>query len=405
VIDVSNNIELVDIDPKQWSKTKPTDSQNVVYVDSVVLDGSSDSKSPIEREEETTINSKGKEQSKATQEVKSKPTEKEQVKREAATVTTSLAEKQGFLAEAPIESLKGLESALGYGGGGGKGEWRSNDMLSVDLKLSNELQGKFLIDLAAGHSMLSKEAENALGELCRRGDSSADNQAHMVHIDQVELAGYPLGSWSPVVFEEEVLPLQRPGMLGVLGMDFLSRFDVDLDFANKRISIFNPGMLLRHNPTLPGAQQTDVPISIGPRGVIETEIVLYRDDQESERIPAIIDTGLAYTMVNWPAANLVGVDKQGGGGARQTSVVIDSMGSQPVPAFEAPVGVKFPGSSGQPVRLSQRVICVGDDSFFAEMAPTGSPLVLLGMDILADIPWANRLSLSLEFNRMRICAP
>eukprot|EP00466_Bigelowiella_natans_P020420 jgi/Bigna1/73383/fgenesh1_pg.24_\ len=236
-----------------------------------------------------------------------------------------------------------------------------------------------------------------------------DKEGYRVIINQLSMDGTPLGGLSPFVMSERsLLPFKVDGLVGILGLDFLSRFDVDLDFKSSKISLFQPGMLLRHNPSIKNGKQVDLPLKIGPNGVLMTEVSLFQNQKEGPMIPAIIDTGMSYSIMNWQAANLLGARKDGSGGVRPTGAMVTGVDGQPETVSEAPIGVRFKSSQGSlapPLQVSQRVLCVGDIALFDDMGLGTSPVIALGMDVLSDSPWSNRLILSLALERIRIAMP
>eukprot|EP00469_Lotharella_globosa_P001312 CAMPEP_0167799114 /NCGR_PEP_ID=MMETSP0111_2-20121227/16777_1 /TAXON_ID=91324 /ORGANISM="Lotharella globosa, Strain CCCM811" /LENGTH=313 /DNA_ID=CAMNT_0007693789 /DNA_START=30 /DNA_END=968 /DNA_ORIENTATION=- len=311
-----------------------------------------------------------------------------------------MADKEGYLAEGKLETVKGLEEQMGYSKS--PSEWRENKFLTVTLNLPNSITGKFLIDTASPQSIISKATEKMLGNFAKKNNPWNPTEDYRVKIDQVLLDGMPLGEFKPFVTADRFLPLEMPEVMGIIGLDFLSNFDVDFNFKEGTMQLFRQGMLLRHNPSIPGGSQVDVGVRLNPRGALETEVQLFQDNKEGPIIPAVIDTGLSYTMLNWAAANLIGADKAGKGGVRLGHAFAAGSDGKPTPLAEVPAGVRFP-SAIRPLQVSQRVLTIGDDEVFDNVGYTDQPAVVLGLDVLADSPWANRMVFSLALERMRLC--
>jgi len=388
-----------------------TSPGEVVYVESVILDPSESTfASSTTTTHESENNDNGARevsaQAKPNPELNKEelPGEGKHAKPNPPAKRIDLKDKQGFVAQGRLEKLAGAEAAFGMSPS--RDEWRSNDMLVVELQLPNAISGKFIIDTSSPQSILSEETARRLGHYARDFDID-DDIGKQVMIDQVLVEGTPVGRFSPVVPKVQMMPLRIPGVIGILGLDFLAQYDVDLDFYERKFSLFNPGMLLRHNPTIPGGRQVDMEVGIGPKGMLFSEVKLFQNSTEGPPIPAVIDTALPYTICNWPAAKLLGASEDGSGGVKTARAIMAGSDGKPVALSEAPIGVRFQSEAPapQPVQVSQRVLTVGDIDIFDDIGLKESPVIRLGMDVLADSPWVNRISLSFALQRMRVCVP
>nr|TFG51323.1 MAG: hypothetical protein E4H34_06415 [Hyphomicrobiales bacterium] len=92
--------------------------------------------------------------------------------------------------------------------------------------------------------------------------------------------------------------------VGFLGLDFFSDFDLEIDFQNGDIRLFSPNDCSDPAYRWPNRHAAAIPFEGGNAQFITIAVLL--DDIE---VPAIIDTGAAYTVLNLDtAAGRFGID-------------------------------------------------------------------------------------------------
>jgi hypothetical protein len=217
----------------------------------------------------------------------------------------------------------------------------------------------------------------------------------------------PLPNLTAVVtpFPQEHLDPAHDPVEGMLGMELLSQFDADLDFAAGRFRVWAPG-----EGTAAAAQAGLVPV---PAAVLnETGLLGIRVTSTTaaktgapQPVVGIIDCGASFSAVNWAAAGLLGLPPRGDSRAYGSGPTIYSVGvdGRPMPLPTTSVQLTY---TGNPVRSSGGAlsfepaakawkpwkpisVAVGDLPVFgqllgAERTPFSGPAALIGLDVLSQ---------------------
>mmetsp|Transcript_2207 Transcript_2207/g.4215 ORF Transcript_2207/g.4215 Transcript_2207/m.4215 type:complete len:395 (+) Transcript_2207:83-1267(+) len=96
---------------------------------------------------------------------------------------------------------------------------------------------------------------------------------------------------------------------GVLDSNFLSQYDLDIDFSRQAAAFFQPGSLLRHNPSIQCGQQIDLPLenSNGPLTVRarlrrNPEPGVFQTEEDFQEIVAVVSTRHPKSLITPKAA-------------------------------------------------------------------------------------------------------
>ena len=160
---------------------------------------------------------------------------------------------------------------------------------------------RFVLDTAASNSLVTPEASAALGARSTGVTASASTATssdaggfQQVSLGEARLpGGLSLGPLAPVV-----MPLPLPGRAGLLGLDVLARFAIELVLRSSRpfAVLHPPGALpaearagLRRLPTrrLPGSGLLVTRVALGPEG-----------EPPRAELDAVIDLGSSLTIVS-----------------------------------------------------------------------------------------------------------
>ena len=136
---------------------------------------------------------------------------------------------------------------------------------------------------------------------------------------------------------------------GILGLDVLGRYDVVIDFGQKRMALLPIGTVARSEAAREMARVTFKPSKYG--------LVLMTADVEFISIPAVLDLGAQYTLVNRAACAMGGV----------------TVGTKTRPS-QVHVGKED---------LGQWRMLVGDLPIFHRSGLMSGPAIVLGADIFA----------------------
>ena len=164
----------------------------------------------------------------------------------------------------------------------------------------------FLIDSGATAALVSPKLREMIGDECREGaairglGSMGETVRQKITIDAVSVGSETLGPLDAVVTDLSAAGL--PDVVGgLLGLDFLSRFECDFDFAEKTIRLHRRGAIACG--ALDVAGLVEVPLATHPTGLKTVRIRL----NGCEPFPAVVDMGSFLSVVNWMAAARGGV--------------------------------------------------------------------------------------------------
>lgn len=221
---------------------------------------------------------------------------------------------------------------------------------------------------------------------------------YQVDLGEVKLAGESCGWLKPVVMELPITDIKAPagakgmekGVSGILGMDFLQRFDVKLDFQTGDATFANPGTAVAGG--LGAGQMTEVQGKVLPNGffVIDVKMQVSGDNSgegqtSSATIPAIVDLGSAFTIGNWPAGNAAGLVPTSPAVQYRGQVVAGAAAPgdtyKPVEVGEVAMDLTIGREAGGGNLIRGRTVMIGDLPGFKAMGMFG-PTLILGSDVL-----------------------
>ncbi|CAM9141149.1 unnamed protein product [Discosporangium mesarthrocarpum] len=263
------------------------------------------------------------------------------------------------------------------------------DLPDAPNGLATEL---FMLDTAATNSLLTPRASERLG--ARRTGVTATAAAgtsgvaglFQVSLGEVQLAGQTCGKLEPVVMELPVNKVDEGGavgeVVGILGMDFMTRFDVQVDFRGGDVTFAPPGAAM--NGQLDTGGMTEI-IGDTQANFFIVQVGLRIDGQPAGRpVPALVDLGSAFTIANWNACETAGLGPRDPL-VRYTGQMVagaSAPGQQynSVEVGEAMVGLTI-AVGGENRRLPPRNIMVGNLPGVQAIGING-PVVILGSDVL-----------------------
>ena len=128
-----------------------------------------------------------------------------------------------------------------------------------------------------------------------------------VTISGASVGALELGSLDAVVTDLAASGL--PSVVGgMLGLDFLSKFEADLDFANKTMRFHPRGSIV--SGALDVESLVEVPLAMHPTGLKTVACRL----NASDAFPGVLDMGSFFSVVNWMAVR--GRGRRGGSSIR-----------------------------------------------------------------------------------------
>ena len=215
---------------------------------------------------------------------------------------------------------------------------------------------------------------------------------------QVLLEG---GSWQRCgALDAVVLEVPVPNAVGgLLGLDFLARFDVYVNFdASRPHCVLLPPKSACTSDTAPqqdspegtiealrSAGMVEAPLFYlpPPAGLYHCKVQLDCRGSKSGAIPAIVDMGSTFSIINTAAAASVGGD------LRQTDQVVSGasvpgVGYQPVRVQQLEACcIRLGGMPGQgALDMGVHTLCVADLDAFNQLGLGRGPAMILGLDVL-----------------------
>jgi len=245
-------------------------------------------------------------------------------------------------------------------------------MISIGV---NDRDGlKFVLDTGATGTVISPATRELL-QLRPVADVAAATAAtaaggKMADAAQYWLARVRVGGRAHRDVRVWEIPLDKiaaisPDIAGILGRDFLSQYELEIDFPGQVVRLLSP----RERP-LP-AKTAQVSFSIGKDDLMHSELVV-----AGVKIPAIVDLGAQATILNDHAAKAAMLEPVTGARAA-TAAGADGT---PIALVRRTVKQIRIGD----LDLADRVVFSGDLPVFTMLGFEGQPAAILGLDLLGN---------------------
>jgi len=240
---------------------------------------------------------------------------------------------------------------------------------------------KLVVDTGSDHSMITPHTVEALGLTKEALPNSINGlwgghkMDKLTHVDVLQIGRLTFDHSTLFVMPVEM----RSGADGLLGTDFLARFDLDFDFAHGKLNLIDPN----HCPgdviywadeanaaRIPFRKQArDVPVA----GINTSKLVVPVSIDGKEEL-AILDTGSPITTLDLDTA-------------KQDFAIADGIAGltklrQPEGSYRYTFQKMSFGEKGA-VNVSSPVIRL--DPYSVHQMPPGWPKILVGMDVLARL--------------------
>jgi predicted aspartyl protease len=179
----------------------------------------------------------------------------------------------------------------------------------------------FMVDTGLTGTLLTPEANEYLMPLPMQntveGLAGVGNlQAQLVFLDRIKLAGQiPVRPTLAAIvdfFQANMGRKRGIEIAGLVGMEFLEQYDLDIDPANERITIYDaqePPVVAKDATVIQGCELPGSLIGAMLRGYKWPAEDAAEDAPRDPAPPilGIIDTGATYTIINWEAAKALGI--------------------------------------------------------------------------------------------------
>ena len=247
----------------------------------------------------------------------------------------------------------------------------------------------FLIDTGATAALISPTLREMLGSHATDGaairglGSMGETVRQKTTIADVAVGGLTLGDLNAVV--TDLFATGLPSVVGgMLGLEFLSRFETEFDFANKTLAFHAPGTIA--SGAVDVADLVEIPLRTHATGLKLVRCSL----NGGAPFDAIVDAGSFFSVANWMAAASGGVapDSPNVTTSAMTAVGVDGRQmTTATAAFDLEVlGSNDGGDAsrgGSSLKSSYKgQCCVGDLPAFAALGAETSAFMSMGLDVL-----------------------
>src|SRR5262249_47027141 len=135
---------------------------------------------------------------------------------------------------------------------------------------------------------------------------SGSHRVQVIKLSSVFLLGrYPLGGTVTVLDLKGVENNTGEHLAGILGNGILRYFDIRINVPDRRLWLYRVGL---DGKTLERATSGKIPFENFQNGMIKFTVKV-----NDLPVTAILDTGATHTVLNWKAANALGVTMQSRG--------------------------------------------------------------------------------------------
>lgn len=287
------------------------------------------------------------------------------------------------------------------------------EYLALKMKIKGQGPFEFMVDSGLTTELITphlqgilgiQEGRNRLSGIAGGGQTASNPFVELtdVSIDVGENASGPeLPKLTAVItdFPQEHIDPAHDPVEGMVGMEFLSLFDVDLDFPQNRIRLFEPR-------TVDASSLVELPAVVINESLLIGIRISSPNQPNGQPIVGFLDCGSTFSCINWRAAQALGLppkdDPLYRSGPAISALGIDgrpmtlptvrkqlSYVGNPIfdPDSKRPIGFEAPPANWKPWDPVQ--IAVGDIPVFSQIlgdgvTPYEGPAALIGLDILAQ---------------------
>ena len=252
----------------------------------------------------------------------------------------------------------------------------------------------FLIDSGATTALISPKMREMLGDSATDGAAIRGLGAMGETVRQkVTIEGASVGSKSLGKLDAVVTDIQASGLPavigGLLGLEFLSKFEVEFDFVNKALKFHPPGSIACG--ALDVSELVEIPMSTHPTGL---KTVRCRLNGCEPPFPAIVDMGSFFSVANWMAAAAGGVGPDSPD-VKQSAMQAVGIDGRAMPMATAKFDLEVVGVHGSDgsdgsdgsnggglVSEYKGQCCIGDLPAFASLSAQTIPFMSMGLDVI-----------------------
>jgi hypothetical protein len=268
-----------------------------------------------------------------------------------------------------------------------------NGRILVRVSIAGHDSLAFILDTAAQGSVISPETRDLLGLDPDSGQTmnvmgaSGPTTLTLMKLPPVTVAGETMDEMNAVVMD--MTPYRRspgPPYAGILGINYLQHFDVEIDVPDRRLRLW------RHRegsaPPAPPRAPANLDNLAAVQGFVTFDVGV--GDTVAR---AILDSGAHTSMLNWHAAGAAGVTRETPGLVVGKSIVGISGDT-----FESH-SHRFDGVTAEDLSFPPLEMNITDLPIFQAMGFGERPAMLFGADLLREC----RVFISYSQRRVHLC--
>ncbi|MDH3613295.1 MAG: retroviral-like aspartic protease family protein [Gammaproteobacteria bacterium] len=199
-----------------------------------------------------------------------------------------------------------------------------NGLIIVEVRVNGQGPFEFALDTAASISVVFDKLRNDLalepvqGEAVTIHGAVATGQFPLLNIDHLSVGREVWAA--PRIASIPGETLVSRGIDGILGVDFLRRYAVGFSVRDRVVRLYPPDLISGRS----FRDWTSIQLQPEPVGKSGAALYFFEIEIAGQRIPAIFDLGAGPNMINWPAANSLGLDPVDSRGDDQFSGAIET---------------------------------------------------------------------------------
>ncbi len=187
---------------------------------------------------------------------------------------------------------------------------RAGDMALAPVHLDGH-EARFLLDTGAALSMVSAPLADRLGlvpsteRLVTLAGLGGPFLARPMRADDMRIGSIDIGPQRLTAVPDALFRVFTPPPEGILGADFFSNLDADLDIAANRLTLYREMSCQgRFAPPWPGARFYRLPAEIAEGGQLLVPVTI-----DGVRLQAMLDSGAEVTLLNKRALAKLGLSE------------------------------------------------------------------------------------------------
>lgn len=255
-------------------------------------------------------------------------------------------------------------------------EINENKGIVVEVRVNDQGPFAFTLDTAASISVIFDELSSKLSlepvseNVVVIHGLVASGKFPLRNVDQLSVGSEV---WiDPVIAAMPGEAVARTGIDGILGVDFLRRYAVGFSIEDRVIRLYPPARL--DGRSYRG--WTAIPLEVLYVGDTRTALYFFEIDVGGVKMPAIFDLGAGLNMMNWSAANSLGLDPVK---LRDDEQVAGAIDSTPIVARIRAREVK----TGN-VRWKNEEFMIAELEIFTTLMQSATPSAILGAGLFTQ---------------------